>query len=451
MMSVMRSSPLFVALLVATGCAQEIVTLDIPVEDGMKSIIVGIDQGRLRMFAYDLDRFDTTMLPSVEPFRDDLTIYALYYDETLEAVGLESGELAGTTAEDGLPLPDFDVAMQAIQSPGEAPRWAELELSGEMFGFRLEPPPDDFSHCFELGFETFEAPPARYWGLVRMSDTEVFAFGEHGTALRISPTGFEVVTSSTGSGFNGIHAATQAPGGDIYLGDLMGNVWRGHPDRGFTIVHTFPEPVQAMSVNPNPTEEDVELFALTFDNAGHRFYEGEWESSDGEPTDINPRYGEILRTGFNQAAVIPMDGRAYVYYASRSIEIYGTRYALLGSLVAATVDRAGRVVIVNRIGSLLEGTATGVRFSRTYETAADTIDMTRFGDGFVYIRGGGGVVYGELDKPQCPVANLGTAPTAFSIQEMNEDLVVAMLSNTGAIDMPVTRAQVLLIRRIPPN
>lgn len=407
-----RAAPLMTLL---AACSGEVVAIDLPMPDGMASLVVGIEDDRLRMFAVDLTA-PNPALPNVRDFDDETRLYALYYDAPLEDVNLAPGEiLEETDPARRVPLPDFTAAFLRDVGSGDSTDWEATSTAGSGIDFAITAPPPDLGHCpTTFVVERFDLDTQeQFHGAVVMGE-DVLAFGEQGTVLRVNAAGVEEVAAPARVG--GILDAEPDLAGRIWLGVREGMtggaLLRGHPMTGYERVATFSTPVGWLS-GPRPSDRTSgeEVFALTHDATIVHYRDGVVTTADDfrDPT-IESQLGGIAWRAPGWAAAFPAGSDTFVTHDERgTLNATFTGETNLQKFSAMTRLLSEEIVVLSRGGYLLgpapSGATTipqGLEGLGLHDVAIGVKRMAPLASGFVYARVGLTLVYGEVRKATCP-------------------------------------------------
>lgn len=144
------------------------------------------------LVAWDLDRGPLMPLNVAWPSQGELPVTALYYEESLAGLGLETEALVRRTS--GLPIPEPDQIQRVQTSPREAADWQVLDVLPtelrELHIVRKSP-------CAEFSVTFTELPFAgSIRGLVSISEREAWVLADGGELWRIDADGGAILVAS---------------------------------------------------------------------------------------------------------------------------------------------------------------------------------------------------------------------------------------------------------------
>lgn len=454
----MRYAVLATTLLL--GCSARVTAIDLPDPADMKSMLVGWShENDKRMFGFDLEApIDADKLPDLESFSGEATLWAVFYRDPLPAVGLEAGEIFEVKDEaTSRPLPEF--AEGYVRAVPDDDDWGKLSgTAGAQIEFRIERGPVSLEHCPEdFGLQPAYRSPREesFHTSLTINDSLVYAFGEAGTLLEITPTG---VTATSTSMVHGANASALAPNGDVWLGTyfrvdpetLEGRVYRGHPDRGFVEVAREASEIIAMAAPGVPGAVD-ELFYITNEGLIVHLREGTRVEYDeplyAEGNDV--KIAGAVWKGDGEAGMFL--AKSYAAISEGSIREYFHEVTNGGDYAAMTTLANGDVLVLQGLGWFVQptpqdGFPNGLMRAGQHIGTKDTFALIPYGPGFLYAPAGLSPIYGVLHEAQCNADSDQTFAdfTAKTANRMGDHyVVIGSASNMRVMD----RRAVILIGR----
>lgn len=442
----MRALAAVCATLGGVGC-QPVFQIDLPHKEGMEVIVVGLQHdNESRFFAYSVAEFDPNDIPAVVPYEGTADVYVLYYRTRLEDLEWVAGELPQARKTDrGVPLPDFAAGYLGHVDGGDVDEWLDLGMNGASVLFELPAPPPSYEHCVEPDIDIVHNPRgASIRSAVPMSEDEVIAFDDDGDVFRVTTSTVQVIEPVERIR---TFAAARGPGEDLYVGDVNGKLYVGHPERGYALFHEFPVGIKSLSTGT--TADGLELFAMTFDGLVHHFHRNRWQESGVAEEDLDfGVLGAVQRISPGRAFVVGPRGKWFGRTTNGVLDFSGGVDTLVAAFVAQTIQRDRRVAMLDDFGSLFDVTTGSARVAGEYETPSGVSEMAPYGDGIVFLRTGGQLIQGQLDLAQCPPVAVGVETDAWSIVPLGAGVVAF---TTVREDDVVVDAHVVRIAGPPPT
>ncbi len=433
----------------ACACSAEVISIDLPAPDGMKAMLVGYHyDNETRMVGFDLEQpIDPGLLPNVADFTDKATVWALFYDQTLEEVHLAPGEILEETEVTAQKrLEDFTQGYVRIV-PDEG-AWRGQDEGGPRVGadvgFWVTKPPVNRDHCpVEWEVTAYRIPGEEtFYAAVTLSDTRVIAFGDAGTILDISPDGPVPYARTSTAPIPVPLSAALAPNGELWMGAGTGTVsgvlFRGRMDSGFELVAEFPAAVKRLAT-PDDGSTD-ELFGTTARGQIIRVIDGELDTYDFSGGDVRASDSGVVWRSEDDAALF-LNDNFYSVRNGRPSRLF-TNETNLGGFSAVTKLADERIVALVKRGAILTpeppDEPTGLTKFGTHTTLQDVTTMIPYHRGFLYAPIGLALVYGELGEPaMCEPEEQNFADfTARTMNRMGEHFVVfgSVDPRSGTVD-----------------
>jgi hypothetical protein len=437
--------------------------LEVPIEDGDRAMIVGVEVGSSAMVnAIAIGEAGTIDQPLDIgfPLEDELAVTALLYRQTLDDLSLEAGAIqAESDPEKQRPLPRADRVERITVRDGAPSEWAESELPRPLDELRITAP--DRCGAFvpravpigEGGQPVFVLALDDRWVLVA-TNTRLLP-GESPSVVFLDRDGNAVrQTGLPSSFFDGY----REDGGTIWLGGEGGVVYRAtftsNPEPSLAVVatSTVGSREDIISLVGPPSGAPFEQFALTT----NRDPNGQWgafEWFDGQRW-IQP--GLRRNTPHDATWVAPGYGLFASFY--RETLVYGARDGAEIEIQVASIVFGSVVEIEAMPGlGLVAGTSGGevhlMRdgvWSLIANVNTETINgLARYEDGLVYLSGDNMIRWVDPDTA-CEENVIDRIDLAFvrSLAVLGTDVIVPLVAR-GALEDQVGEQFVGWFERAP--
>ncbi len=382
----------FAALVLLAGCSDQVVAIDPPPLDGLRSLLMLVERdGATTIYAISLDQPELNI-----PYGEEeaLVMTALGYPFPLEELGLAPGRFQSLPKGDGRQAPVPERAWRIKLSGGPPTAWetipAEVQL---VLGLEL-PISQDLCDKFGAQFSvqnhnlnltedgTFAVP---------LSEEEVLIGLTSSTAQRLFQVTAQSAQEVQPSPFPSTYSAFKAVDGTLYTGGFFGELWARPPGGTFSRISTNPTG-QALNKLTGPDSADVpfELFALSQDGNLERFDGGRWETaqpgrelSAGDVTWLSP--GRV-------AFVSSRDRNVRIYdHADGSVEVINPGAGQVGLQSVRKIEHLG-FVIGTEAGGVFVGDHNAQNWQKVGSfSAATATSIAPYGDG-IMIGGSGGFI-----------------------------------------------------------
>lgn len=412
--------PRFVALLALaiTACAEaeHTLALELPPHEDASAIIVGLEARRtLELHALDAT---TRSLPIVFDTRGagrEARLWALYYHEPLEALGLEAGPLV--EVEGGRTLPDEDRRLSTLVALDTLPTpvWADAsERSPALASFEIAAAP---TACPELEAELFgvDSPshaPTLFFE--RLDDTRALLGLEDGQLLLVDATGQTTpVATPRDLEVRGLFV----DGDELWVAGAGRVLARGRLEGTNLVVETSTriagnEAPRYLDVEHTPSGPEVRALArhgglVVWTEAGSR---------------VIHQFTPIAENRDGMGAIARVGPREWVAVHEFSQYVVRVRDGLLSIESLPPVGAPRKIIHSDTFGTVL-GTTDGVflRFDgRAWELITGSpltvfaSSLAASGPGFFYGGTYGNVGYYEPSTGYCPL----TRPVNFHLENM---------------------------------
>jgi hypothetical protein len=371
-----------------------------------------------RVWAFDLLRSDVRLL-SLPPDRS-VELYALMLECSLDALGLEEGQLSLAVSPEGRRLPALRRVLFSAYADGAQSGWTEATLPAALAELRIRG--EDVSPCdlYAPSFETRDIHLDDTTGTnpilaVPLDRSSVLVATTAGRFFRVDQNGATLLTSlSTATPHAGGFARAD---GELWLFGTDGAVVRGRPETGFVSAPSLNTKTGFEAVTVDGSKEGaIELYAFTHSGVLERFDGVSWtvlDTSDPLPvlhkndvTWIEP--GRAIAVIANPNRVIRIDG------ASVNVDALPTS----NEGPVSTSTSALGVLIGTDTGSILIDRPEGATSIDGSPFDDSIIEFMPYGPGF-FVSAGHGL--GALYSPRAGFCHKG----AYAPQEVRPILPLA--------------------------
>lgn len=382
----------FAALVLIAGCSDQVVAIDPPPLDGLRSLLMLVERDdATAIYAISLDEPELNI-----PFEEEeaIVMTALGYPFALEELGLAPGRFTSLKKGEGRQAPIPDRAWR-LTVRDEAPAgWetipAEVEL---VLGLEL-PISQDLCDRFGAQFSvqnhnlnltedgTFAVP---------LSEDEVLI----GLTSTLTQRLFQVTAQSAQevqpTPFPSAYSAFKAADGTIYTGGYFGELWARAPGASFSMISRNPtgQPLNKLT-GPNQADVPFELFALSEGGNLERFDGSQWETAQSGP---QLSVGDVSWLSPGRVAFVSSRDELMRIYDHRdgSVQVFDPGAGQVGLQSVRKIDNLG-FVIGTEAGGVFVGDDNAQNWQKVGSfSAATATSIAAYEDG-IMVGGSGGFI-----------------------------------------------------------